>query len=72
MSPKLKAEELFKRMYAVHSNSASDITSYFAKQCALVAVNELIRIAPWASSIKIENDSKEYYMKVKQEIVENL
>lgn len=74
MTPKEKADELVKRMYAVHSNSASDITSYFAKQCALVAVNELIRIAPWAGDIdgEIEDDSKEYYMKVKQEIVEKL
>jgi hypothetical protein len=42
MKPKEKAEELVKKMYAVHSNSASDITLHFAKQCALVAVDEII------------------------------
>jgi hypothetical protein len=42
MTPKEKADELVKRMYAVHSNSASDITLYFAKQCALIAVDEVI------------------------------
>ena len=52
------------------SDSVSDITLYFSKQCALVAVNELIRIAPWGGDIdgEIEEDSKEYYMKVKEEI----
>ena len=74
MTPKEKADELVKKMYKVMSDSVSDITLYFSKQCALVAVNELIRIAPWAGDIdgEIEDDSKEYYMKVKQEIVENL
>ena len=40
------------------------------KQCALIAVDELIRIAPWGSDIdgEIEDDSKEYYIEVKQEI----
>jgi len=42
MKPKEKAEELVKKMYAVHSNSASDITLMFAKDCALVAVDEII------------------------------
>ena len=42
ITPKEKAKELVKRMYAVHSNSASDITLYFAKQCALIAVDEIL------------------------------
>ena len=70
MTPKEKADELVKKMYKVMSDSVSDITLYFSKQCALVAVNELIRIAPWGGDIdgEIEEDSKEYYMKVKEEI----
>jgi len=70
MTPKAKADELVKKMYKVMSDSVSDITLYFSKQCALVAVNELIRIAPWGGDIdgEIEEDSKEYYMKVKEEI----
>ena len=43
MTPKEKAEELVKQMYIVHSNSASEITMYFAKQCALIAVDETIK-----------------------------
>ena len=70
MTPKAKADELVKKMYKVMSDSVSDITLYFSKQCALVAVKELIRIAPWGGDIdgEIEEDSKEYYMKVKEEI----
>lgn len=41
-NPKEKAEELIERMYQVHSSSASDITWYFAKQCALIAVEEIL------------------------------
>ena len=41
-----------------------------AKECALIAVDELIRIAPWMGDIdgEIENDSKEYFIEVKQKI----
>ena len=42
MEAKEKAKELVERMYQVHSSSASDITWYFAKQCALIAVNEIL------------------------------
>ena len=43
MTPKEKAKELVEKMYLVHSHSASDITYYFAKQCALIAVTEIIK-----------------------------
>ena len=39
MTPKEKAEDLFKKMYQVRSVAGSDITKYFAKQSALVAVD---------------------------------
>jgi hypothetical protein len=70
MTPKEKADDLVQEMYAVLSNSPSDISYYFSKHCALVCVDELIRIAPWGSDIdgEIEDDSKEYYIEVKQEI----
>ena len=42
MKPKEKAKDLIERMYQVHSSSASDITWYFAKQCALIAVEEIL------------------------------
>ena len=41
MTPKEKADDLFRKMYQTHSVSPSDITKYFAKQCALVAVKEI-------------------------------
>jgi len=44
MTPKEKALNLFKRMYAVHSNYASDITFFIAKRCALVAVDEILEL----------------------------
>jgi hypothetical protein len=42
MTPKEKAEELFKKMYQVRSVAGSDITRYFAKQCSLIAVDEIL------------------------------
>ena len=41
MTPKKKAKELVEKMYVVHSHSASDITYYFVKECALIAVDEI-------------------------------
>jgi hypothetical protein len=63
---KEKAEELLDKM-------TMEIGKFNAKQCALIAVDELIRIAPWGSDIdgEIEDDSKEYYIEVKQEIQNN-
>jgi hypothetical protein len=70
MKPKEKAEELVKKMYAVHSNSASDITLMFAKDCALVAVDEIIN-----TDMLMNEDTYvmtpsylQYWQQVKQEI----
>jgi len=61
MTPKEKAEDLIKKMYEVHSKSASDITLYFAKQCALIAVDEMLQLCDIPYLIN-------YYEEVKQEI----
>jgi hypothetical protein len=64
MTPKEKAQELVKKMYVVHSNSASDITLYFAKRFALVAVDEMIEeliVTDFANRFP-------YWQEVKQEI----
>ncbi len=65
MTPKEKADELVKKMYAVHSNSASDITLHFAKQCALVAVDEILSnpmfFADWGEL--------HFWQQVKKEII---
>ncbi len=67
MTPKEKADELVKKMYAVHSNSASDITLHFAKQCALIAVDEILNVTAglngWIGGFQ------SYWEEVKQEIV---
>ena len=69
MTPKDKAEGLGKKMYAVHSNSASDITLMFAKECALIAVDEMIVLIG-----EIAHTADEYYLnrnellEIKQEI----
>jgi hypothetical protein len=71
MTPKEKAEELVKKMYEVHSNTASDITLHFAKQCALVAVDEICEILEDNGFTFIEYHDRttiEYWLQVKQEI----
>ena len=61
MTPKEKAEELYKKMYTVHSN----IYPSSAKQCALIAVDELIE-----QERKIDDyyEIGSYWQEVKQEI----
>jgi hypothetical protein len=71
MTPKEKAEELVKKMYVVHSNSASDITLYFAKCFALVAVDEICEILEDNGFTFIEYHDRttiEYWLQVKEEI----
>ena len=73
MTPKEKAEELFSTYrYALSIPNApfGEYKDNVAKQCALIAIDEMIRIAPWSGDIgnEIEDGSKEYYMKVKREI----
>lgn len=67
MIPKEKAKNLVEKMYIVHSHSASDITYYFVKECALIAVNELI----YETQFEVPNIRQRYWLEVKQEI-ENL
>ena len=70
MTPKEKADELVKKMYKIMSDSVSDITLYFSKKCALVAVDEIL----W-EIIKYSDNSQQYvientkfWQQVKQEI----
>ena len=73
MTPKEKAIELidkFKIGDVVTEKLQIVNINIYSKLFALIAVDELIRIAPWGSDIdgEIEDDSKEYYIEVKQEI----
>jgi len=66
MTPKEKADELVKKMYAVRSGSVSMITLHFAKQCALIAVDEILKDREEIDGMRVINDP--YWSKVKQEI----
>ena len=82
MTPQEKANEILERFGNIEifipqepkdiDCKLNDLPSrwWIKQQCALIAVDEIIRIAPWGGDIdgEIEEDSKEYYMKVKQEI----
>jgi len=56
MTPKLKAKELVDKFSAVPL-----LDSYEAKQCALIAVDEIIKVVGY-------NSESHIWMKVKQEI----
>ena len=64
MTSKEKAKELFNQYLNVGMGDG------WAKQCALIAVHELIRIAPWGDNPAQDEDdgSKFFYLNVKQEI----
>jgi len=81
MTPKEKAKELVDKYLNASFNCKGcdmpfcdvpctmlNVTE--AKECALICIDEMIRIAPWGGDIdnEIEDGSKEYYIKVKQEI----
>jgi hypothetical protein len=71
MTPKEKAEELFdKMMYHIMYNCQPTLSDMVAKQCALIAVDEIL----W-EIIKYADNSREYvvenslyWQEVKQEI----
>ena len=75
MNRKDKAEQLVNEYRILLMNEDTEcgneiLCTLIAKKCALIAVDELIRIAPWGSDIdsEIEDDSKEYYIEVKKQI----
>lgn len=66
--PKEKAEELFDKFYRILPSYADEgqIEWQSAKQCALIAVDEIIKYSP--NKPDYEFDPIEYFNKVKQEI----
>jgi len=67
MIPKEKAQELVVDYYSVHGETIYDgITWGMAKQCALIAVNEIINCTKNGLGVTVY--SKEYWQEVKQEI----
>lgn len=73
-SPKEKAEELFnKYCYAIRTEETDNeywTNIIYAKQCALIAVDELISISLPSSEFGgvITNNTTEYWQEVKNEI----
>jgi hypothetical protein len=64
MTPKEKAKELFYKMFKVKSTSGYPMYFDTAKQCALIAVDEILNyLKTDGFSIQIN-----YYQEVKQEI----
>lgn len=51
-----------------------DTEKHYHKECALVAVNELIRVTPWGDNPAVNEDdgSKYFYLNVKQWIINKL
>jgi hypothetical protein len=74
MTPKEKAEELFDKFYLVKDERGLyRLNEFIAKQCALIAVDEIIQqwevidtyIADFGGKL---NQSLKYWQEVKQEI----
>jgi len=68
MTSKAKAKELFEKFYLVREiNEVCMLSNYSAKQCALIAVNEIL-----ASHYKvltgIHPTTYDYFIEVKKEI----
>jgi len=62
MTPKEKAQQLFDKFY--FETTITELEE--AKDCALIAVNKMLN----NDSIKFDQDFKEYWEKVKKELIE--
>jgi hypothetical protein len=68
MTPKEKAKELFDKIYKLDNRAWYDT----AKQCALIAVDELIEshlVLTTTHDVKTSIRCKRYWQEVKQEIL---
>jgi len=65
MTPKEKAKDLFDKIYKLDNRAWYDT----AKQCALIAVDEVISSNPHSNPLNTNVESTmEYWQQVKQEI----
>lgn len=65
MTPKEKAEELVLRYLRIDNNTKEWFNTYIAKQCALVAVDELIEATEPLSSTYFWEEVKEELLNFK-------
>ena len=72
MIPQEKAKELFEKFYLISElNGSCMITKHSAKQCALIAVDEIINnfgLRTNGQKFYTEYRAVEYYQEVKKEI----
>jgi hypothetical protein len=71
MTPKEKAEELFEKFNNVDSPYLENygMTFTMAKQCVLIAVDEIIRANPHSNPFNTDvHSTMEYWQEVKKEI----
>jgi hypothetical protein len=68
MTPQEKGIQLINKYNIVVLDTALGGSNRRVKQCALMAVDELYRIAPWSLENDIQDDSKQYWNLVKIEI----
>ena len=75
MTPKEKAKEIVKSMYGNIFDGGqyedAEDAWYRSKQCALIAVDEILKANPYEVSKTDMDSTIDYWMEVKQEI-ENL
>ncbi len=67
MTPKEKAKELVEKMAIYHWTDVCDYEG--AKQCALIAVDEIIELAYWEYMESMGEKEEKYWEEVKQEII---
>jgi len=69
MEAKLKAEELILKFLRVENNTPEWFNTHIAKQCAIIAVQEIINANPHSNPFTTEVYSTMlYWQEVKQEI----
>ena len=67
MTPKEKAKELVDKYEFVY---IQNYTSMFeVKECALIAVNEILELAYWEYMESMGEKEEKYWQEVKQEII---
>ena len=68
MTPKQKAEELFDKMLYNDGDKYHHCSHYVAKNCTLIAVNEMIKIIDESMNGFLDSDFKAYCNQLKKEI----
>jgi hypothetical protein len=68
MTPKEKAKELYDKFYMAIPSDEMGLSDEAAKQCALIAVNEILKAVNNPDETYLMKHSVNYWTEVKQEI----